>query len=346
MLLLDKPEGVSSAYVLNVIKAIMAKHGLRRRQQPKVGHGGTLDPFATGLLVVLMGHGVGLATDHLGGVKRYRATMKIGEKTSTGDAEGEKIKSSEVRPSASQWLASLETFLGQDYLQIPPMHSAKKINGKKLYEMARSGLDIEREPVLCRIHELKRLKSNENVLDQDMSHHKLSGDDALSHDTTMNKTLTDDEWKGETLEFEVTCSAGTFIRVLAEDLAERAGTVAHLVALRRLASKEKSVDQAVTIQDLEDQLRRGECWSQSPAFYPMEDIMGDRPLVELTQQQLIDLSYGRRSPLMSLGRPRPEAQLGLTYRGKVVALVECKDRTWEYRKVFLTPESPELKLKP
>lgn len=301
MLLLDKAAGRSSAQVLNQMKAIMVKSGLRRRELPKLGHGGTLDPFASGLLVVLVGHGVSFSEDHLGGDKRYRGTMRIGFKSSTGDPEGDLIQSSDHRPSLEDWSDTAKSFLGETYFQVPPMHSAKKRQGKPLYKLARSGIEIEREPLPCEIKSVRCL--------------------ALSDDR---------------LDFEVCCSAGTFIRVFAEDWAMRTNTLAHLEGLRRLQSKDKTIENAVDMSALVEQLQMRQCWSELDAFIPLQNMVGDRPLVHLTKTEAVDVSFGRKSPLRKV-EGTIESQVALTYDNKILALAEQKSGVWGYRKVFIAP---------
>jgi tRNA U55 pseudouridine synthase TruB len=182
------------------------------------------------------------------------------------------------------------------------MHSAKKRQGKVLYKLARSGLQVDREALPCEIKVVRCL------------------------------ALTDDR-----LEFEVRCSSGTFIRVFAEDWAKRTNTLGHLVGLRRLQSKDKLVERAVDIDTLVTQLLKGECWSELDAFFSLHEMMGERPVVPLTQAEVLDLSYGRLGPLKKI-EGIEGSQAALSFENDIVGLVEKKWGVWGYRKVFITPE--------
>lgn len=190
ILLLDKPKGISSNQAIQRIK----KHFKLR----KVGHTGTLDPMATGMLPICLNETTKLAGLLLADAKTYRFTLALGRQTDTGDADGSVIREGAV-PDVEQAVVEkvIKSFLGEQ-LQQPPMYSALKHQGKALYEYARKGIDIEREARPITIHDIQ----------------------LLSH--------TDDS-----LTLKVSCSSGTYVRVLAEDIAEQLGTVGHLTALRR-----------------------------------------------------------------------------------------------------------------
>lgn len=209
-LFIDKPAGITSHDVVDRVRAVT---GIRR-----IGHSGTLDPFATGLLIL----GVGAATKALGKIqglpKRYLATMHLGAVSSTGDPTG--IVTAYAYPSSRAKLRdldiqnTLERFLGP-IDQIPPMYSAKKIGGVKLYELARAGKIVERKPNRVTIHEL---------------------------------TLREYTWP--TAEIEVACSSGTYIRTLVEDIGKALGCGAYTESLRRTAIGPWRVDEAVTLDEL------------------------------------------------------------------------------------------------
>ena len=208
ILLVDKPEGLSSAAVVAKIK--------RHLQSDKVGHGGTLDPFATGLLVVLLGEATKIARFLLEGSKSYEATAKLGEETDTGDLQG-KITETLPAPktfSLSQWEDVSEQYLGK-IQQVPPAYAAIKVQGKAAYEYAREGKPIELAAREVEIHDLEILEAS----------------DAL-------------------LRFRVSCGGGTYIRSLARDMARSLGSLAHLTALRRTESNQFSIDSAITLDAL------------------------------------------------------------------------------------------------
>jgi tRNA pseudouridine55 synthase len=208
-LLLDKPVGLSSNAALQ-----RAKKALGAR---KAGHAGTLDPLASGLLLLLFGEATKFAGPLLDADKEYLASVKLGEKTSTGDAEGEVLERKSIPEKIEA--AALERFRGE-IEQIPPMYSALKRDGVPLYKLARKGETVERAPRKVRIAELELVACRSPVA-----------------------------------ELRVRCSKGTYVRTLAEDIAAALGTVGHLAALRRTASGGFRVSDGVTLEALEKMTR-------------------------------------------------------------------------------------------
>jgi|SRR5579859_1638520 len=205
-LLLDKPVGLTSNRALQEVKKLLAAK--------KAGHGGTLDPLASGLLVILLGEGTKFAGAMLDADKEYLATVRLGVTTTTADAEGEVLEQRPVDLTAEQVAKVLSRFRGP-IDQLPPMHSALKRDGVPLYEHARAGRTIERATRRVEIHELEILQCAPPIL-----------------------------------ELRVRCSKGTYIRTLAEDIGEALGTGAHLAALRRMASGRFNVRDAFTLDDV------------------------------------------------------------------------------------------------
>jgi tRNA pseudouridine55 synthase len=205
-LLVDKPLGISSNGALQEVKKLF---GIR-----KAGHAGTLDPLASGLLIVLLGEATKFAGPLLDADKEYLATLKLGETTSTGDAEGDVLQRKEVRVGEKDLAAALAAFRGE-IEQVPPMHSALKRNGVPLYRLARRGEEVARTARRVTIVELELL-----------------------------------EHSGEQVRLRVRCSKGTYIRTLAEDLGEFLGTGAHLTALRRTAAGPFRLEDATTLDAL------------------------------------------------------------------------------------------------
>ena len=206
VLLLDKPPGLSSNDALQQAKRLF--------RAEKAGHTGTLDPLASGLLPLCFGAATKFAQVSLDADKRYRATLKLGQTTSTGDAEGELLQQREVTLDRTAIDAAVARFTGA-IEQLPPMHSALKHEGRALYAYARQGLSVERKPRGVTIHRI-------DVVDRQ-----------------------DDQ-----LVLDVQCSKGTYIRTLAEDIGAALGCGAHLGALRRTASGALRVEDAVTLQAL------------------------------------------------------------------------------------------------
>jgi tRNA pseudouridine55 synthase len=207
-LLLDKPVGLSSNAALQKTKRVFGA--------AKAGHAGTLDPLASGLLLVLFGEATKFAGPLLDADKEYLATVKLGERTATADAEGEVLERKPVEVTEAGVLAVLNRFQGE-IDQVPPMHSALKHEGTPLYRLARRGQEVERKPRRVRIAELQLIKV---------------------HD--------------ESLDLRVVCSKGTYIRVLAEDIGAVLGCGAHLRALRRTASGRFRIEQASPLESLEE----------------------------------------------------------------------------------------------
>jgi len=190
LLLLNKPSGMTSNRALQVVRRML--------NAQKAGHTGSLDPAATGMLPLCFGEATKVCAYLLDADKSYRVTAKLGSTTDTGDADGQETETASVpERSKEDWNEILQGFCG-DSTQIPPMYSALKKDGKRLYELARKGETVEREPRPIRIHAIQLL-----------------------------------ELLGTRLVFRVSCSKGTYIRVLVEDMARKAGTIAHTARLHR-----------------------------------------------------------------------------------------------------------------
>ncbi len=207
ILVVDKEAEMTSHDVISRVRKSLS--------MKKVGHAGTLDPFATGVLVVMVGEGTKLSDHLMSSEKVYRATMRLGTKTDTGDLTGKAVDEKVCPPLTEEAIRSvLKSFTGV-VSQVPPMYSALKKDGVPLYRLARKGVEIERESREVFIRELNLLE--------------LSGQDVT---------------------FEVTCSKGTYVRTLAEDIAEALNTCGHLVELRRMRSGPFGIDKALSLDDL------------------------------------------------------------------------------------------------
>lgn len=246
VLLFDKPLELSSNNALQKVRWLF--------KAEKAGHTGTLDPLATGLLPVCFGEATKFTHSLLDADKRYRATVKLGQRTTTGDAEGEVIETRPVAVEEAQVLAVMAKFLGE-IRQLPPMHSALKHQGKPLYEYIRKGETVERELRTVFIHELKL--------------ERLQGDE---------------------LEFSVLCSKGTYVRTLGEDIGEALGCGGHLIALRRTGIGRFSLDEAYTLAQLEamDETARDAC------LLPLDSLVQGVPSMELDAVQAQRLAMGQR----------------------------------------------------
>ncbi|MBC7798610.1 MAG: tRNA pseudouridine(55) synthase TruB [Pyrinomonadaceae bacterium] len=221
ILIIDKQSGFTSHDVVAKTRKIL--------QTKRIGHTGTLDPFATGVMVILVGHATRLAQFLDKDVKEYIAEIALGFETDTGDFTGSpksEVQSPKSEIHESDIEAVLENFRGEQ-MQTPPMYSAKKVDGKKLYELARKGVEIERKSVKINISKLELIENR--------------------------KPKTENRF-----EIRVAVSAGTYIRVLAEDIGRKLGIGAHLTGLRRTRAGNFDLSQAVTLQQLTEQIESNE----------------------------------------------------------------------------------------
>lgn len=261
--LLDKPAGLSSNQALQKVRRILDAR--------KAGHTGTLDPFATGMLPICLGEASKTAGLIMGGRKSYQATLHLGDATDTGDIEGVVTESIAVPELAEAEIESALCRFRGDILQVPPMYSALKRDGRPLYELARQGIVVEREARKVSIYLLQAIASNQS-----------------------------------TLELRVECSKGTYIRTLAEDLSRELGTCGHLIALRRQEVEPFVQEQMHSIEDLEDAVEGG---SANSLLMAADAGLRQWPKVELQDSDAAQFKHGHAVPcdLMS-GRARVYGQ--------------------------------------
>ncbi len=227
LLIIDKPDGWTSHDVVGRARRLL--------REKRVGHTGTLDPFATGVLVLLVGRATRLAQFLSGAEKEYEATVRLGFATDTGDLTGERrgeVKQFEGELDRGRIEPALRALRGE-IEQVPPMYSAKKIQGRKLYELARQGVEVEREAVRVTIRELE------------------FGDGVAAGAVRLNEDGTQDVC------VRVVCSAGTYVRTLAESIGASLGTGAHLSALRRTRAGTFGVAESVTLERLAELAEAG-----------------------------------------------------------------------------------------
>jgi tRNA pseudouridine55 synthase len=252
-LLLDKPLGLSSNAALQQARRLFGAK--------KAGHAGTLDPLASGLLIVLFGEATKFAGPQLDGDKEYLATLQLGVTTATGDAEGQVIERKGVPEEVEKAMPSiLEKFKGQ-IEQIPPMYSALKRNGVPLYKLARRGEEVERKPRRVTISLLERVGGS-----------------------------------AERPELRVRCSKGTYIRSLALDIGDALGCGAHLAALRRTASGRFRLEQAASL----DVLAGLTAVQLGERLLPLAELLADLPRAELDAASAARLRNGQTLPFTGL----------------------------------------------
>jgi tRNA pseudouridine55 synthase len=254
VVLLDKPAGMSSQGAVTAVK--------RAFNADKAGHTGTLDPMATGLLPICLGEATKYSQDLLDADKTYIAKIQFGSRTDTGDAEGQLVETFELPQFADPAVMqkALDQVISQftgAIKQVPPMYSALKRDGKPLYEYARAGVELERTPREIIIHRIR---------------------------------WTDIQWPQATL--EVSCSKGTYIRVLAEDIGKALNCGAHLVGLRRTEVGHLNLEQSFTLESIQKSLQES-----STYILPVDALLQTLPHLTVDEQQAKRLEMGQRVPL-------------------------------------------------
>ena len=281
LLALDKPAGITSHDAVDRVR--------RRLRIRAAGHLGTLDPGATGLLLVATGAATRCAPVWQGGDKTYEASILFGIVTASQDVHGEILERREVNLDEARVREAALALTGEQE-QIPPMVSAIKVGGERLYRLARRGLEVERAP--------RRI------------------------------TVREWEWLGFELpaaRFRIVCSGGTYVRTLAHDLGQRLGCGAALSALRRSRSEPFGLDRAVPLADL-DRLEGDEVWSR--AGYSLEEALAHLPTVRLDGDGAVAIGYGTRPAVPEsamAGVPREAGPRSVVFRGpddRVIALGE------------------------
>ena len=251
LLLVDKPSGMTSHDVVARVRKIF--------HERRVGHAGTLDPMATGLLVLAVGPSTRLLRFAQAEVKHYSGTVRFGAATDSLDADGTVVAECSVPNLDLQIVdAQCATMIGTQ-LQTPPMVSALKVGGRRLHELAREGVEIERQPREITIHDLQ-----------------------------LEPTGDPEQWH-----FDVVCSVGTYVRVLMSDLAVALGTLGHLTSLRRLSSGRHRIEEALTLEELAERVERGE----EPLAPPAHFVTGLESVV-LDATQITQMRHGQRVRLV------------------------------------------------
>jgi tRNA pseudouridine55 synthase len=249
-IILDKRVGLGSTTAVSAVKRILREAG---EPKTKVGHGGTLDPLASGVLPIALGEATKLCGRMLDATKAYEFTIRFGEETDTLDAEGKVVATSDVRPTLEQVEAVLPRFTGA-IDQVPPAYSALKIGGKAAYARARAGEDVELKPRRVTVHHLSIRRGNDEV------------------------TLC------------ATVSKGTYIRSLARDIARALGTVGHVSYLRRTRAGPFGLEQAISLDFLEEAAKARQL---TRAVLPLEAALDDIPALPVTPDQARLLRHGQ-----------------------------------------------------
>jgi tRNA pseudouridine55 synthase len=250
VLVIDKPVGMTSHDVVQIVR--------KGTDIRRAGHTGTLDPRASGVLVVLIGPAVRLSEYISASDKRYQATIRLGAATTTYDSEGQFTQTSQhVDVSEDEFIEALDSFVGE-IEQVPPPYSAVKVKGRRAYDMSRKGEEVDLKPRKIQVYSLEML-----------------------------------EWAPPEAVVDVYCSSGTYVRSLAHDLGQKLGCGAHLVGLRRTKSGRFTLRDAVPLRRLRDAFASGEWYK---FLIPAAEALTEWPMVELDPDQVELVRHGHRIP--------------------------------------------------
>jgi len=297
-IILDKPVGMGSTTAVSTVKRLLREAG---EPKTKVGHGGTLDPLASGVLPIALGEATKLAGRMLDATKAYDFTISLGKETDTLDAEGEMVASCDSRPTRGQIEEVLSRFEGE-IEQVPPTYSALKVGGKPAYARARAGEEVELKPRRVTVHSLST------------RHPRESGGPASLKKQRDSRLRGNDDVEEITL--SATVSKGTYIRSLARDIAHALGTVGHVSYLRRTRAGLFSLKQAISLDFLEETAKARQL---DGAVLPLTAALDDIPALPVTPGQARMLRQGQRLA----GIPAKPGLCLATEDGRPVALVEA-----------------------
>ncbi|MCL2575245.1 MAG: tRNA pseudouridine(55) synthase TruB [Defluviitaleaceae bacterium] len=277
-----KQRGFTSNDVVQVVKKLT---------KSKAGHTGTLDPQATGVLPICLGKATKIADYIMGADKQYIAKVVLGSSTDTQDAHGVATLQSSKRVAQGDIEAVLTHFFGE-ILQLPPMYSAIKVDGKRLYEQARAGIDVERKPRQIFIHNLEVLRWNLDDFPQSFV-------------------------------LRVDCSKGTYIRTLCNDLGEQLGCFAHMGDLLRTKSGNFGINNAITLDKLRKIMDNG---NLDRYLLPMEDALSHLPMVNMTEEAQKYIENGNKlEKKWSINNFNDGTYLIIDYKGDLVGIYRCED---------------------
>ncbi|MEJ0063216.1 MAG: tRNA pseudouridine(55) synthase TruB [Alphaproteobacteria bacterium] len=284
-LILDKPLGLSSTQALGKARRLLGAK--------KAGHGGTLDPLASGVLPLAFGEATKLISFVMDGRKEYRFTVRWGEARTTDDAEGDVTAVSEVRPTETAIRAALPGFIG-DISQTPPIFSAIKVAGERAYDLARAGEKVELASRIVQVFDFQLISIDDN----------------------------------DHASFAVTCGKGTYVRSLARDLALKLGTAGYVSALRRDRSGPFTLDRAISLENLAELSHKGEALT---ALLDIGAALDDIPARVIDDREARLLRHGQGimpQPGEILPNPNGTQPVLATHHGNPVALIAPKDGIW------------------
>ena len=255
--LFDKPLGISSANALNKLKRLLGR-------KVKIGHAGTLDPFASGLLIVGLGEATKLMEYAVNAEKEYYFTITWGEDRDTLDIEGQIIKTSDVIPNFAQIKDVAEAFIGE-INQVPPSYSAISINGKRAYSLARAGEIVNIPPRKVRLFSLQLIKAD-----------------------------------GLTASFVIRCSKGFYVRSLARDIAYKLGACGYVSELRRLSIGKFNITHAISLDNIEEMMHNASRPGRFDFIKPIRVVLDDILVQQVTEEEAMKLKQGQKIPFQSI----------------------------------------------
>ncbi len=289
-LILDKPSGLGSTPALGRVRRLF--------QVQKLGHAGTLDPLASGILPIAFGEATKLIHLMMDGAKTYQCTVEFGTATDTDDSQGSVIETHAHRPSREDVQQALAHFTG-DILQKPPAYSAIKQNGRRAYDLARAGEMPDLAPRMVHIEKIE-----------------------ITHHTP------------QAVDLRVQCGKGTYIRSLARDLAQYLGTVGHITHLRRETVGIFSQSHAIGLEKLEEiGHSAGDLAALDRCLLPLETVLDDIPALPLTEEMARKLRHGQAIPAPQGARPQ-----WAVYQGQAVALGITRDGLFEPQRIIHPPD--------
>ncbi len=291
-LVLDKPYDMTSTAAVGAAKRLF--------DAAKAGHGGTLDPLATGILPIAFGEATKTVQYVMNGEKGYRFTVRWGEERDTDDAEGEVVESSASRPTREEIEAVLPMFIG-DIMQLPPRFSAIKVRGERAYDLARDGEEVELKPRPVSIHDLRLVEMPD----------------------------------ADTAVFEAETGKGAYVRALARDMGRELGCLGHVCALRRTRVGPFDLDDAISLEKLEELRHKADGREAlMEALLPVETALDDIPALAIDRNQAARLVRGQQVILRGGDAPANEEVVLATWKGKPVALCAIEAGILKPRRVF------------
>lgn len=275
-LVIDKPYGMGSTQVVSKLKWLL--------KPKKIGHAGTLDPLATGVLPIALGKATKTIPFVMDGMKAYHFTVQWGRETSTDDVEGEVIATSDKRPTLKEIEAALPSFLG-DIAQVPPQYSALKIDGKRAYDLARAGVVVEMKPRMVHIEALHVLNLDEQ-----------------------------EGW----VTFEVICGKGTYVRSIGHDLGRKLGCYGHITMLRRTRSGPFTLDESILLANME----KNDYNTNALSILPLGAALSDISVLAVNKENALALIQGREINVSTdeFSNLSTHAVIGLSYQNQIIAL--------------------------